>query len=63
MATTPVSTSRGMPDDAFRGAFKAMFTFALPVLLGVQRAGARAGEHGDVAGGLLVLLGLGVVWR
>ena len=38
-----------MPDEAFRGVFKAVFTFALPVLLVSQRAGARAGGQIAIA--------------
>src|SRR5208337_5004570 len=51
-----------MPDDAFRGAFKAMFTFALPVLL-VSNVPVRVlvnTLHSSMA--WLVLLGLGIVW-
>jgi ABC-2 type transport system permease protein len=51
-----------MPDEAFRGAFKAVFTFALPVLL-VSNVPARvlantlASWHSCA-----LLLGLGVAW-
>jgi len=51
-----------MPDDAFRGAFKAVFTFALPVLL-VSNVPVRVlvnTLHSSMA--WLVLLGLGIVW-
>jgi ABC-2 type transport system permease protein len=51
-----------MPDEAFRGAFKAVFTFALPVLL-VSNVPARVLADKVVSlEGLLVLLGLGIVW-
>src|SRR5258706_9999427 len=51
-----------MPDDAFRGAFKAMFTFALPVLL-VSNVPVRVlADKVASPGSLLVLLGLGVAW-
>ncbi len=51
-----------MPDEAFRGAFKAMFTFALPVLL-VSNVPVRVLADKVVSpGGLLLLLGLGVIW-
>jgi ABC-2 type transport system permease protein len=51
-----------MPDEAFRGAFKAVFTFALPVLL-VSNVPARVLADKVVsAEGLLVLLSLGVIW-
>jgi ABC-2 type transport system permease protein len=51
-----------MPDDAFRGAFKAMFTFALPVLL-VSNVPVRVlADKVTSLASLLVLLGLGVVW-
>lgn len=51
-----------MPDDAFRGAFKAMFTFALPVLL-VSNVPVRVlADKATSLASLLVLLGLGVVW-
>ena len=51
-----------MPDEAFHGVFKAVFTFALPVLL-VSNVPVRVlinTLHSPV--GLLVLFGLGVVW-
>jgi ABC-2 type transport system permease protein len=51
-----------MPDEAFRGAFKAMFTFALPVLL-VSNVPVRVLADKVVSlEGLLVLLVLGVIW-
>jgi ABC-2 type transport system permease protein len=51
-----------MPDEAFRGAFKAVFTFALPVLL-VSNVPVRVLADKLVSlEGLLVLIGLGVVW-
>jgi ABC-2 type transport system permease protein len=51
-----------MPDEAFRGAFKAMFTFALPVLL-VSNVPVRVLADKVVsAEALLLLLGLGVIW-
>jgi ABC-2 type transport system permease protein len=51
-----------MPDEAFKGAFRAVFTFALPVLL-VSNVPTRvlAGTVTSLTG-LLVLLGLGVAW-
>jgi len=51
-----------MPDEAFRGAFKAVFTFALPVLL-VSNVPVRV--LADKVASLevvLVLLALGVIW-
>ncbi len=51
-----------MPDEAFRGAFKAVFTFALPVLL-VSNVPARVlADKVTSLEGVMVLLGLGVVW-
>jgi ABC-2 type transport system permease protein len=51
-----------MPDEAFRGAFKAVFTFALPVLL-VSNVPVRVlADKVASPGGLAVLLGLGVFW-
>jgi ABC-2 type transport system permease protein len=51
-----------MPDEAFRGAFKAVFTFALPVLL-VSNVPTRvlADKIASPASWLL-LLGVGLVW-
>ncbi len=51
-----------MPDEAFKGAFKAFFTFALPVLL-VSNVPTRV--LADTLGSSklwLALIGLGVVW-
>jgi ABC-2 type transport system permease protein len=51
-----------MPDEAFHGAFRAVFTFALPVLL-VSNVPVRVlADKVTSLTGLLVLLGLGVVW-
>jgi ABC-2 type transport system permease protein len=51
-----------MPDEAFHGAFKAVFTFALPVLL-VSNVPVRVlADKVTLPGNLLVLLGLGIVW-
>jgi ABC-2 type transport system permease protein len=51
-----------MPDEAFRGAFKAMFTFALPVLL-VSNVPVRVlADKVTSLESLLVLIGLGVIW-
>jgi ABC-2 type transport system permease protein len=51
-----------MPDEAFRGAFKAVFTFALPVLL-VSNVPVRVLAEKLVSlQSLFLLLGLGVVW-
>jgi ABC-2 type transport system permease protein len=51
-----------MPDEAFRGAFKAVFTFALPVLL-VSNVPARVLANTlSSSWSWLVLLGLGVAW-
>jgi len=51
-----------MPDEAFKGAFKAVFTFALPVLL-VSNVPVRVLADKVISlEGLLVLLVLGVVW-
>jgi ABC-2 type transport system permease protein len=51
-----------MPDEAFRGAFKAVFTFGLPVLL-VSNVPVRvlANKINDPQAWLL-LLGVGLVW-
>jgi ABC-2 type transport system permease protein len=51
-----------MPDEAFRGAFKAVFTFALPVLL-VSNVPARvlAGKFYSPSAWLL-LIGVGAAW-
>jgi ABC-2 type transport system permease protein len=51
-----------MPDDAFRGVFKAVFTFALPVLL-VSNVPARVlADKLASPYGWGVLLGLGITW-
>ena len=51
-----------MPDEAFHGAFKAVFTFALPVLL-VSNVPVRVlADKVTSLAGLLVLLGLGIAW-
>jgi ABC-2 type transport system permease protein len=51
-----------MPDDAFRGAFKAAFTFALPVLL-VSNVPVRVlADKVTLPWTWLLLLGLGIVW-
>ena len=51
-----------MPDEAFHGAFRAVFTFALPVLL-VSNVPVRVLADKAVSlEGLLVLVALGVVW-
>ena len=51
-----------MPDEAFRGAFKAVFTFALPVLL-VSNVPVRVlADKIALPGSWLLLLGLGIVW-
>jgi ABC-2 type transport system permease protein len=51
-----------MPDEAFKGAFKAVFTFALPVLL-VSNVPVRVlADKLSSPVMWLVLIGLGVVW-
>ena len=51
-----------MPDEAFRGVFKAVFTFALPVLL-VSNVPVRVlADKLTSAVALSALFGLGVVW-
>ncbi len=51
-----------MPDEAFRGLFKAVFTFALPVLL-VSNVPVRVlADKLTSPAAWLVLLGLGVIW-
>ena len=51
-----------MPDEAFRGAFKAVFTFALPVLL-VSNVPVRVlAEKVSLPGSWLLLVGLGLAW-
>jgi ABC-2 type transport system permease protein len=51
-----------MPDEAFRGAFKAVFTFALPVLLVSNVPTRTLANTLNSYWPLLALLGLGVVW-
>jgi ABC-2 type transport system permease protein len=51
-----------MPDEAFRGVFKAVFTFALPVLL-VSNVPVRVLVNKLASPAMwLTLLGLGLVW-
>ena len=51
-----------MPDEAFHGVFKAVFTFALPVLL-VSNVPVRVlADKLTSPVALLVLFGLGVIW-
>ena len=51
-----------MPDEAFRGAFKAVFTFALPVLL-VSNVPVRVLANTlNSSASWLLLLGVGIVW-
>jgi ABC-2 type transport system permease protein len=51
-----------MPDEAFRGAFKAVFTFALPVLL-VSNVPVRVLAHKIYSpSAWLLLLGVGAAW-
>ena len=51
-----------MPDEAFRGVFKAVFTFALPVLL-VSNVPVRVlADKLTSPAAWLVLLGLGIIW-
>jgi ABC-2 type transport system permease protein len=51
-----------MPDDAFHGAFKAVFTFALPVLL-VSNVPVRVlADKLTSPSACVVLLGLGLIW-
>lgn len=51
-----------MPDEAFHGAFKAVFTFALPVLL-VSNVPVRVlADKLSSPLSCLILLGLGIVW-
>ena len=51
-----------MPDEAFRGAFKAVFTFALPVLL-VSNVPVRVlADKIYSSSAWLLLLGAGVLW-
>jgi ABC-2 type transport system permease protein len=51
-----------MPDEVFRGAFKAVFTFALPILL-VSNVPVRVlADKITSPESLLLLLGLGLIW-
>jgi ABC-2 type transport system permease protein len=51
-----------MPDEAFRGAFKAVFTFGLPVLL-VSNVPVRVlADKINSPGAWLLLIGVGLVW-
>jgi ABC-type uncharacterized transport system permease subunit len=50
-----------MPDEAFKGAFKAVFTFALPMLL-VSNVPVRVLADKLRRRVWLLLMGLGVVW-
>lgn len=51
-----------MPDEAFRGAFKGVFTFALPVLL-VSNVPVRVlADKVQSPGASLLLLGLALAW-
>jgi ABC-2 type transport system permease protein len=51
-----------MPDEAFRGAFKAVFTFALPVLL-VSNVPVRVLAHKiSSPASWLLLIGVGLAW-
>jgi len=51
-----------MPDEAFRGVFKAVFTFALPVLL-VSNVPVRVlADKASSPEAWLVLISLGVIW-
>src|SRR6516165_10714673 len=51
-----------LPDEAFRGTFKAVFTFALPVLLVSNVPTRTLANTLNSYWPLAVLLGLGVVW-
>jgi ABC-2 type transport system permease protein len=51
-----------MPDEAFRGAFKAVFTFALPVLL-VSNVPVRVlADKISTPSSWFLLIGVGLVW-
>jgi ABC-2 type transport system permease protein len=51
-----------LPDEAFKGAFKAVFTFALPMLL-VSNVPVRVlADKIAQPSSWLLLLGLGVAW-
>jgi ABC-2 type transport system permease protein len=51
-----------LPDEAFHGVFKAVFTFALPVLLVSNVPVRELTDRLESPVGLLTLLGLGIVW-
>jgi ABC-2 type transport system permease protein len=51
-----------LPDEAFHGVFKAVFTFALPVLLVSNVPVRTLTDRLESPVGLLTLLGLGIVW-
>jgi viologen exporter family transport system permease protein len=51
-----------MPDEAFRGAFKAVFTFALPILLVSNVPVRLLAEKLESPFWWLLLIGLGIVW-
>jgi ABC-2 type transport system permease protein len=51
-----------LPDEAFHGAFKAVFTFALPVLLVSNVPVRTLTDRLESPVGLLTLFGLGIVW-
>jgi ABC-2 type transport system permease protein len=51
-----------MPDEAFRGAFKAFFTFALPVLLVSNVPTRTLASTLTSIWPLLILIGLGILW-
>ena len=51
-----------MPDEAFKGAFKAVFTFALPVLL-VSNVPARVlADKASSPESWVILIALGIIW-
>ena len=51
-----------MPDEAFKGAFKAVFTFGLPVLL-VSNVPVRVlADKANSPAAWLLLFGLGLIW-
>jgi ABC-2 type transport system permease protein len=51
-----------MPDEVFSGAFKAVFTFALPMLLVSNVPVRLLADKLTAPGWWLLLLGLGIVW-
>jgi ABC-2 type transport system permease protein len=51
-----------MPDEVFRGAFKAVFTFALPMLLVSNVPVRLLADKLESPKWWLLLLGLGFVW-